>query len=71
MKTNVGDLIDLIGEEKVKDFVQNKTAQAAHKPEYELTTRNILNNWLILGLFILIFAVLATIVLELIDKDKR
>ena len=71
MKTSVGDLIDLIGEEKVKDFVQNKTAQAAHKPEYELTTRNILNNWLILGLFILIFAVLATIVLELIDKDKR
>ena len=71
LKTTVGDLIDLIGEENVKDFVQRKTAAAAFKPEYMSTRSNISSNWVILGLFILFFACISTISLELIDKDKR
>ena len=71
MKATVGDIIDLIGEEKVKEFVQNKTAAAAYKSEYESSKTNIAGNWVVLGLFILFFAALSTIVLELIDKDKR
>ena len=48
-----------------------KTAAAAQKPEYERSVRNVINNWLFLFLFICLFAILATISLELIDKDKR
>lgn len=71
LKANVGDLFDLIGEENVKSFVQQKTAQASYKPEYDRTVGNIARNWFFLCVFIVVFAALATIVLELIDKDKR
>ena len=71
LKTTVGDVLDIIGEENVKNFVQRKTAEAAHKPEYECTPKNIIRNWVMLGVFIAVFAALATLMLELIDKDKR
>lgn len=71
MKTTVGGLLDLFGEENVKHLVQQKTAAASYKPEYERTQKNIVQNWLMLGMFALLFAFLSTLVLELIDKDKR
>ena len=71
LKTTVGEVMDLFGEENVKSFIQEKTAAAAHKAEYDRTVDNIVDNWLMLFLFIAVFAMMATIVLELIDKDKR
>ena len=71
MKMTVGEMMDIVGEDNVRSFIQDKTAEAAHKPEYEKTMRNIAENWLLLGVFILVFALLSTIALELIDKDKR
>ncbi len=71
LRTSVGDLMDLFGEENVKEFVQQKTAAAAYKPEYDADPGNIIHNWIMLGVFILVFAAIATIALELIDKDKR
>ena len=50
---------------------QEKTAAAAYKAEYEQSGGNIIFNWLMLGLYIAVFAILSTVVLELIDKDKR
>ena len=71
VKATVGELMEIVGEDNVKEFVMRKTAEASRKPEYERTVGNIVGNWLMLGLFILAFAGLATIVLEMIDKDKR
>ena len=71
LKTTVGEVLDLFGEENVKTFIQEKTAAAAHKDEYENSWENIVANWLMLLLFVAVFAILATVVLELIDKDKR
>lgn len=71
LKMNVGDVFELIGEENVKNFVQQKTSEASFKPEYIRTEKNIARNWVFLGLFIIVFAALATVALELIDKDKR
>ena len=65
------DVFDIFGEEKVKALVQQKTAEAAYNEDYARTRGNILGNWMVLGLFILFFAFLATLSLELIDKDKR
>ena len=67
----VGELLEIFGEQNVKKFVQEKTAEAAFKPEYELTGGNLAINWMALCVFIVGFALLATIALELIDKDKR
>ena len=64
-------MIDIFGEENVRSFVQEKTAAAAYKAEYEQSGGNIFFNWLMLGLYIAVFAILSTVVLELIDKDKR
>lgn len=71
LKITVGEILDLFGEENVKEFIQTKTAQAAYKAEYANTVENIVDNWIMLFFFIAAFAVLATVVLELIDKDKR
>ena len=64
-------LLDLVGEEKVKTFLEEKAAAANYKAAYELSVDNIFSYWLTLGVFILIFALLSTITLEFIDKDKR
>ena len=64
-------LIDLIGEEKATDILQNKVAESNRLPAYDNTQENILSYWLDLFLFIFAFAALATITLEFIDKDKR
>ena len=69
--TTIGGLIEMIGEDTAADLLQNRTAEASRKEEYRKTAENIMHNWLMLGAFILGFALLATIALELIDKDKR
>ena len=71
VKTTVGKLISIFGEENVKSYLQQKTAEAARKPQYEQSFANITGNWFCLCLFILGFALLSVISLELIDKDKR
>ena len=71
LKMTVGEMLDLLGEENVKNFIMRKTAEASQKPEYARTRSNIAKNWVMLAVFIFAFAALATIVLELIDKDKR
>ena len=71
LKMTVGEMLDLLGEENVKNFVMRKTAEASRKPEYAKTRSNIAKNWVMLAVFIVAFAALATIVLEMIDKDKR
>ena len=70
-KITLGELFDLVGEDTVRAEVQNRTAAAASKPEYSRTVENIVGNWIMLGLFILLYAFLSVVVLELIDKDKR
>ena len=71
VKTTVGELIDLLGEEKVKEFVREKTAESSYNPAYERTVDNIAGNWLKLLLHIVIYSVAAALLLEFIDKDKR
>ncbi len=70
-KTNIGELFDLFGKDNVKKLVQMKTAAASWKAEYQSSEKNIVDNWIALGVFMVIFSVLSTLVLELIDKDKR
>ena len=69
--STVGELISMIGEEKVQDILQNKIAEASQIADYEYSRINILEYWLRLIFFIFLFAALATVTLEFIDKDKR
>lgn len=70
-KTTMGSVMDLIGEDKVRTFLEEKAAAASYKADYEYTKGNVVDYWLHLAAFIVIFAMLATITLEFIDKDKR
>ncbi len=69
--TTVGGLIDIVGQDTVKAFLEDRAAEASYKPEYELSKGNIVDYWLHLMAFIAAFALLSTITLEFIDKDKR
>ena len=71
VKTTVGKVLDLVGEDKVKAFLEEKAAKASYVADYDYTVDNVLEYWLHLFVFILAFAALATITLEFIDKDKR
>jgi hypothetical protein len=71
LKTSVGKLLDLVGEEKVKTFLEEKAAAASYNADYEYTSENVIAYWMHLTLFIFVFALLATVTLEFIDKDKR
>jgi len=69
--STVGEIVDLIGVDRVKDLLQNKIAEASQVPDYDYSLENVLGYWMQLILFVLVFAALSTITLEFIDKDKR
>ena len=69
--TTIGALLDLVGEDKAADILQNKLAEASRNEDYANTRENILGYWFKLIRFVLAFAALSTITLEFIDKDKR
>ena len=69
--TTVGEIIDMVGEDKVQDMLQNEIRDANYNAAYDNTRINIAEYWLRLCLFILAFAALSTITLEFIDKDRR
>lgn len=52
-------------------FLEEKAAKSSYTSDYEYTRENIAGYWTNLLLFVLAFALLATITLEFIDKDKR
>ena len=69
--TSVDQLIRLVGEDKVKDYIVETATATAREEDYELSALNILSYWTMLILFSLVFASLAMITLEFIDYDKR
>ena len=71
IKMTVAELQAKLGVERVRVVLQEKAAEGSIKPEYEYTMQNVEHYWLRLALFIVVFASLATITLEFIDKDKR
>ena len=71
IKTTLGKLMDIVGTDKVRSYVLETTTQSAYKEEYAYTLDNIADYWSILLLFSVVFAGLATVTLEFIDRDKR
>ena len=71
LKTTIGQLIDLVGEEEVREFVRQKTAESSYAPEYERSVSNIVTNWVKLLFHMVLYSLLSALLLELIDKDKR
>ena len=67
----VGEIVDKIGEDWVKDILQNRIAEASYNPAYKHTKKNVAKYWLNLFAFVAAFAALSTITLEFIDRDKR
>lgn len=67
----MGELLDIVGRKETKRRIEREASRALYTPEYATTKENIMKNWLILLFFIGLFAVLSTITLEFIDKDKR
>jgi len=67
--TSIGEIIDLVGRERVKDLVMTRTAIS--NPAYEYSRDNITGCWRSLCIFILLFALLSMISLKRIDRDRR
>ena len=67
----LGEVIDIFGEDDVKQAVQERSSQAGQDSKYEKSSENILGCWFILGWWALFYAFLALIALEFVDKDKR
>ena len=67
----LGELMDIVGAEKVRTYVLDTTSAAAAKAEYAFTRENVSHYWIMLLGFCVLFAGLATVTLEFIDRDKR
>ena len=61
LTAKIGEIIDLVGEDRVKDFLITNTSEAAMVEEYDHTKVNIAFYWKMLALFILIFAFTSTV----------
>ncbi len=71
LRITVWKLIEMMGEQRIKDFLQNKAAVTQMKPAYALTRSNIVHYWFAFIAFIAVFGALSIITLEFVDKDKR
>ena len=71
IETTVGEVIKMLGEQEVKEYVETRATESAQVSDYDYDWRNVAVYWLCLILFAVVFAGLSTITLELIDKDKR
>lgn len=71
LRLKLGDVIDAIGEERVQSSIENAVRLASYKQDYEQTADNVLGCWFVLCGMSLLFAAMAIISLEFIDKDKR
>ena len=67
----MGTLLEIAGKDNVELFIKQKTAEAGREDQYASTPDNLITNWLFLCAFILLFALMSVISLELIDRDKR
>jgi hypothetical protein len=56
---------------EVKKKIQAYTAQKLQEPKFAYDRSNLLKCWGILLLFSAIYVIIGTLVLEMIDKDKR
>ena len=71
VNTTVGKIIRLIGADKVRNALLYDLRDSDVDNEYSNTKENIAGYWVNLVGFAVIFAALATVTLEFIDKDKR
>ncbi len=69
--TTVGDVLEILGEDRVRDYVVEKSTHVAQDPDYTYDAAHIIAYWLDLMIFAAVFAFGATVTLEFIDKDKR
>ena len=69
--TTFGDLLKIVGEDKVRSYIVENSSKAARNPDYDYKQDNIGGYWVTLLLFAAAYALLAMITLEFIDMDKR
>ena len=68
---SIGEIIDIFGEDKVKESVSRQAAAASQNDRYERSKNNIGLEWAILGVSALLYALAAMIALEFVDHDRR
>lgn len=71
VKTTVGQIIELAGEENARKAIEDAGRTAGYEKDYEYSRENVIGYWADLILFALAFAFLAMFFLEFIDKDRR
>ena len=69
--TTIGKVIDVVGEERVMNYVIEKTTYAMQVPEYAHESANVFSYWRKLLLFILIFASVASASVCLLVRDRK
>ena len=69
--TTIGDLLQIVGEDKVRSYIVDNSSKAAQNPDYDYEQGNIAGYWVTLLLFAAAYALLAMVTLEFIDQDKR
>ncbi len=69
--TTVGKLINLVGEEELKNFVREKSSAVSQVKDYEYSRANVSDQWYYIIIFIIFYAILSIVLLEFIDLDRR
>ncbi len=67
----LGDAMDLIEKEGLRDELTAKLGQASRNELYVSTQENLFTCWGYLFLFVIIFAFVTVVCLEFIDRDRR
>ena len=71
VSTTVGEAMKLIGKKDTEQKIKERATRMNYHSDYEHSLKNIIYNWLDLGIFIIVFSILTIITLQFVDKDKR
>ena len=71
IRFKISDVIEVLGQDRVKSAVYEKSREAGQNQEYRKTSENVLGCWFTLAFMAFLMAFLAVIALEFIDQDKR
>lgn len=69
--TNLGKVLDKVGRDETQIRVEREATKSMYNADYDPTVRNVVMNWIHLGIFILLFSIASMISLLFVDKDKR
>ena len=68
---SVRDVMDVLTEQNMRELILDKLRIANQRPDFATIPHNLIESWIYLLWFVVLFAIVTIIFLEFVDRDNR